>query len=317
MSTITSTEVHSTFSTFKPRDRKYDLRTAEGKYFKRLDSFSDEYTVTTGVVTVPEERGYAETATVIDVTYDAIHLVRTVAVDNDLVETYLKGRLQYDWQARDKKKASFVVVNEALYQERWGSGFWVHVDYSVWSLEEGGELVVTTSTLNATSDHLDISRIIAKALGNRVAELNSEVQVHETRKAKADEHARKVADVVSAFVPSYAYERALAEATKVIERGVTPSEGDDSQWHNHVHVAIDIEVQKLCKRFVAILGQTTDHVRIALNSYNEDIRIVDENIAYATVIAERTGHGWSSNDFSGALLGQVLHRFTKIVCGNI
>ena len=315
MSTDTFTETQSVLSLFQPRDRKYDLRTAEGKYFKRLNSYSHEYTVTTGVVIVPEERGYGDTATVIDVTYDAIHLVRTVDVDNDLVETYLKGKLQYDWQARDSKKASFVVVNEALFQESWSGGRWVHVDYSVWSLEEGGELVVTTAT--GSTDHFETSRIIARALGNRVFEMTSDIQAHESRKAQADEHARKVADVVSAFVPSYAYERALAEATKVIERGVSESEGEHSDWHNHVHVAIDIEVLKLCKRFVQILGKTTDTVRIAFTSYSDDIRVIDENMAYATVIAERTGRGWSSNDFSGALLGQVLHRFTRIVCQHI
>ena len=315
MSTDTFTETQSVLSLFQPRDRKYDLRTAEGKYFKRLNSYNSEYTVTTGVVIVPEERGYGDTATVIDVTYDAIHLVRTVDVDNDLVETYLKGKLQYDWQARDSKKASFVVVNEALFQESWSGGRWVHVDYSVWSLEEGGELVVTTAT--GSTDHFETSRIIARALGNRVFEMTSDIQAHESRKAQADEHARKVADVVSAFVPSYAYERALAEATKVIERGVSESEGEHSDWHNHVHVAIDIEVLKLCKRFVQILGKTTDTVRIAFTSYSDDIRVIDENMAYATVIAERTGRGWSSNDFSGALLGQVLHRFTRIVCQHI
>lgn len=313
--TTSVTEVQSTLSTFQPRDRKYDLRTAEGKYFKRLNSYSSEYTVTTGVVIVPEERGYGDNATTIDVTYDAIHLVRTVDVDSDLVETYLKGKLQYDWQSRDRKKASFVVVNEALYQESWSGGRWVHVDYSVWSLEEGGEVVATTGT--SDTDHYETSRIVAKALGNRVFEMNSDIQANEARKAQADEHARKVADVLSAFVPSYSYERSLAEATKFIERGVKESEGENSHWHNHVHVAIDIEVMKLCKRYVQILGATTDTVRIAFNSYSGDIKVVDEHMAYATVIAERTGGGWSSNDFSGALLGQVLHRFTKIVCQHI
>lgn len=312
MSTETFTETQSVLSTFKPEPRKYDLRTAEGKYFKRLNSYSTEFTVDAGNITVNEEHGYGDDSRIVAVSYPAIHLVRTAEIDSALVETYLKHKLVRNWSCRDKGKASLTVINEALYQERWSGGWWVHVDAIKYTLTADGELTVLNATIN--TDEWKASTVIAKALGNTLFEITNEIKLWEQADAKDAEHEQHIADLKASFVPSYGYERALREATKVIERGVEPSEGENSHWHNHIHVAIDTEVLMLCKRFVQVLGSTTDKVRTAFPSYREeDTRVIDENIAYALVIAERTGGGWSSNDFSGAVLGQVIHKFTRIV----
>ena len=123
MSTKTFTETQSVLSTFKPEPRKYDLRTAEGKYFKRLNSYDTEFSVDAGNITVNEEHGYGDDRRIVAVSYPAIHLVRTAEIDSALVETYLKHKLVRNWSSRDKGKASLTVINEALYQERWSGGW--------------------------------------------------------------------------------------------------------------------------------------------------------------------------------------------------
>lgn len=312
MSTETFTETQSVLSTFKSEPRKYDLRTAEGKFFKRLNSYDTEFTVETGNITVNEERGYGDDQRTVAVSYPAIHLVRTAEIDSALIETYLKHKLVRTWACREKGKASLTVINEALYQERWSSGWWIHVDAIKYTMTADGEMTVTNGTIN--TDEYKASKVIANGLGNTLFEVKNAIELWEQADAKDAEHEQHIADLKASFVPSYGYERALREANKFIERGVAPSEGENSHWHNHIHVAIDTEVMMLCKRFVQVLGATTDKVRSAFPSYREDdTRVIDENIAYALVIAERTGGSWSSNDFSGAVLGQVIHKFTRIV----
>ena len=312
MSTDTFTETQSVLSTFKSEPRKYDLRTAEGKYFKRLNSYDTEFTVDAGNITVNEEHGWGEDRHTVAVPYPAIHLVRTAEIDSALVETYLKHKLVRTWACRDKGKASLVVINEALYQERWQGGWWVHVDAIVYTLTTDGEMTVLNKTID--TDEYKASNLIANGLGNTLFDVTNAIELWEQADINDAEHEQHIADLKASFVPSYGYERALREANKFIERGVAPSEGDDSHWHNHVHVAIETEVMRLCKRFVAVLGATTDKVRTAFPSYREeDIRVIDENIAYSLVIAERMSSSFSSNDFSDALMGQVIHKFTRIV----
>lgn len=310
MSTSTITSIRSTF---KPEERKYDLRTAEGKFFKQLNSYNSEYEVTTGVVTVNEERGYGDTATIVPVEYPAIRLVRTVDIHDDVVSTFLENDIAHSWIARDKGKSHLVVVNEVLYFERWGSQNLAYVDAFLYGMTKGEEMTKTVSTTDL-GDDLGY-KLVREGLGCKKFQVDSAISAWLIQHHEQVMRQQLIDDIKASFKPSHAYQRALYEANLFIEKGVKPSEGDDSSWRNHVHVAIDIEVMNMCKHFVRILGKTTDEVDTAFSyrATGSAPVIVDEFMAYATVIAQRTGNGWSSNDFSGALLGQAIGNFTKIV----
>lgn len=313
MSTSTATSIRSTF---KAEERKYDLRTADGKFFKQLKSYDSEYEVTTGVVTVNEERGYGDTATIVPVDYPAIRLVRTAEIHADVVSTFLENDIAHSWIARDKGKSRLVVVNEILYFERWGSQSIAYIDATVYKMNKGEEMSVTEYISQFGED---ISyKLVNEGLGCKKFQVESAISAWLIQHHEQVMRQQRIDELKESFKPSHAYQRALYEANQFIEKGVKPSEGDDSSWRNHVHVAIDIEVMNMCKHFVRILGKTTDEVDTAF-SYRmsgSDPVIVDEFMAYSTVIAQRTGNGWSSNDFSGALLGQAIGNFTKIVKGH-
>lgn len=314
MSTST-TEYKGVRSTFKPEERKYDLRTAEGKFFKQLNSYNSEYEVTTGVVTLNEERGWGDNATIIDVDYPAILLVRTVDIHDDVVSMFLENDLTHSWFAIDAGKSSLVVVNEVLYFERYGLQNIAYVDAFVYSMNKGEEMVKSVHNSNIMND-ID-HKLVKRGLGCKKFQVDSAISVWLLEHHENVKRQQQLDDLKASFVPSRGYELALYEANKFIEAGVAPSEGDDSSWRNHIHVAIDIEVMNMCKHFVRILGKTTDDFNTAFSSRRHgDPVVIDEFIAYATVIAHRTGGGWSSNDFSGALLGQAIGNFTKIVKGH-
>lgn len=310
MSTSTTTSIRSTF---KPEERKYDLRTADGKFFKQLKSYDSEYAVTTGVVTVNEERGYGDTATIVPVEYPAIRLVRTVDIHADVVSTFLENDITYSYMSRDAGKSRLVVVNEIIYFERWGSQLIAYIDGFVYKMNRGEEMSVTTFTSEYGED---ISyKLVKEGLGCKKFQVESAISAWLIQHHEQVMRQQRIDDLKASFKPSHAYHRALYGANQFIEKGVKPSEGDDSSWRNHVHVAIDIEVMNMCKHFVSILGKTTDEVDTAFSSTmsGHDPVIVDENIAYATVIAKRTNRGWSSNDFSSGLLAHAIGDFSKLL----
>lgn len=308
-----TTEVKDLLTTFNAEPRKYDFRTADGKFFKHLLSYTHEYDVLTGTVLVDETRGYGDNATTVAVPRNAIRLVRTVSLDDAIVEEYLNNKLVNNWQSRDKGKASLAVVDTALFVENgYGSGNWRHVAFTVWTLEKDGEVVKTERVV---LDDYDGARATSVGLGNKSFEVSQSLSVWKAEQKKQDEFNARLADIKASFVPSYNYERARTGAQKFIDDGVEASRGNTSMWHNHVHVAIETEVLNLCESFLKILGKTTAEVRTAYTTYghNDDIMVIDETIAYATVVAQRVSSSWSSNDFSASLIGQVLHRFTEVI----
>lgn len=301
MSTI-QTDVNDILSTFQPAVRKYDLRTAEGKKYRHFTELT-EYEVTTGNVTLLEERYNALVqGEVIPVEYPAIRLVRTSLIDDAVVSQYLQLA---------GTGSKLVVVNEGLWREHWGSGQWEYISATIWTLDESG----ITKVEYSTNEHYDACKIVTKGLSNKWEELDADIDRFKRRLQEQNERAQRLEDAKASFVPSHSYHSALRNAQEFINQGVQPSKGDNDTWHNHVHVAIDTEVLNLCKHFVEILGKTTYEVHTAFSTYrNGDVVVViDEHIAYATVVAERTGRSWSSNDFSGALIGEALNRFTRIV----
>lgn len=301
MSTI-QTDVVDILSTFQPVERKYDLRTAEGKRWKYFTNLV-EYSVIPGEITQHEERyGASSEIVTIPVQYEAIRLVRTSSLDDAVISQYLQ---------LVGNNAKFVSVDEALWREYHGTGHWVHVRFTVWTLEESGITKVET----VLTDHDKAYKAIAKGLGNKWVELEEGIDHIKRRLQEQSDRAQRLEDVKASFVPSPSYHIALENAKRFIEDGVKPSKGDNDTWHNHVHVAIDTEVLNLCKHFVEILGKTTYEVRTAFSTYRHDdaVSVIDEHIAYATVVAERTGRSWSSNDYSATLIGEALNRFTRIV----
>lgn len=317
MDTATNTEVTDLLTTFNAEPRKYDFRTAEGKFFKGLLSYTDEYEVLTGTVLVDESRGWGETLKTVTVPKDAIRLVRTVNLTDELAGVYLKSKLVNDWQARDKGKASLSIVDTALFVENgYGGGDWRHVAFTVWTLEKDGEVVKTERVV---LDYHKGARVISVSLGNMVNEVSASILSWTESQKKQDEFNARVAEVKASFVPSYQYERSRDRAQKFVAKGVEASKGNHDLWHNHVHVAIETEVLNLCEAFLQILGKTNAEVtvfggvpRVGVNS-TDDIVVVDETIAFATVVARRVSRSWSSNDFASALIGQVLNRFTEVL----
>lgn len=284
--------------TFVPAPRKYDLRTSDGKFWRQFADLS-EYETTTG--SVVDERGIER---------EALHINRTVEVSVDEVQRYLLLALRHNWTARDKGIAVLVVIDEAVAVKSWDWNWTTTA--TTYSLDTDGWFGIETDTL-AGYEALSKRGIPVDS----VKEYSVLVERWEAQD-RADAEARERHDTIKAsFVPSHAYEVALFSATKFIDEGIEPSRGDKDTWHNHVHVAIEVEVLNLCKEFVDILGKTTHEVRGAFGDDGRfvDPVVIDETLAYATVVANRVGWGWSSNDHSSALLGEVLRRFTRVIQG--
>ena len=310
-----TTEVKDLLTTFNAEPRKYDFRTAEGKHFKNLLSYTNEYDVLTGTVLVDETRGWGDNATIVAVPKNAIRLVRTVNINDELVKSYLNGKLVNDWQSRDKGKASLAIVDTALFVENgYGGGEWRHVAFTVWALEKDGEVVKTERVV---LDYYAGARAISVGLGNKVFEVGETLIAWKVAQKKQDEFNARLADIKESFVPSYQYERSRDRALKFIADGVEDSRGNHDSWHNHVHVAIETEVRNLCEAYLQILGKTTAEVNTFAGARPfgdvEGVVVIDETIAYATVVSQRVSRSWSSNDFSASLLGQVLRRFTEVI----
>ena len=304
MSTST-TEVQSTLSTFQPEPRKYDLRTYDGKFFKRLNSYSHEYKVSTGNITRNEERYHGEETTIVAVSYEAIHLVRRESAGftfkADVIETYLKGKLKYNWENRDSKKATLVVVNEVVTYRRYGTWHWAHVDATVWTLETDGELQVTTITLDEpSSTDNDMSKVVSKGLGNKLFEVTQANLEHTRQDEEGDKRRALIAQAHADFKPSYYMERMKKNAERFIAENESVSVKVSDLYHydiirNADDLAVRVVVYRLCQMFLSYVGKSEWEVQApyrlgAHGAYDrldtEPPTIIDERVAVAYTLAD-------------------------------
>lgn len=319
MSTST-TEVQSILSTFQPEPRKYDLRTYDGKFFKRLQSYNHEYTVSTGNITRNEERYHGEETTIVAVSYEAIHLVRRESAGftfkADVIETYLKGKLKYNWENRDSKKATLVVVNEVVTYRRYGTWHWAHVDATVWTLETDGELQVTTITLDEpSSTDNDIYKVVSKGLGNKLFEVTQDNIVNAQKDEEGDKRKSLIAQAHADFKPSYYMERMTKNAEKFIaeNESVSVNINDLARYdivRNADDIAVRVVVHYLCQVFLSYVGKSEWEVSApySLDTHvgydrldTEPPAMIDERVAVAYAIATASSDAKYNASFGKAV----------------
>lgn len=333
MSTST-TEVQSILSTFQSEPHKYDGRSSEGKFVKRLNSYSHEYTVTTGNVSINETRYNYDTDTEFSVAvpYQAVHLVRRPSADfdlsSDVIETYLKGKLKYDWKCREGKQATLVVVNEALVWVRYGTWHWSYVDATVWTLGADGASLVTTVTLDApSSTEGDIFKVINKGLGNKLFEVRQENIVNAQKDEEGDKRQALIAQAHADFKPSYYFERMKKNAEKFIaeNESVSVNINDLARYdivRNADDIAVRVVVHYLCQVFLSYVGKSEWEVSAPYSldtqvGYDrldtEPPAIIDERVAVAYAIATASHDAKHNASFGKAVDAflELLRRYPR------
>lgn len=345
MSTITSTETNTAqavFDSFIPVVRKYDYRTADGKFVKNLQN-DESLTVEIGEVVVVDPNGVYDNEngwTEAPVKYKALKVTTKVAESEgtillDLFEYLTKYTPTVKVTNEDYQKVEVpnVVrwVTERIFlesrtDERWGGlgGNWYAFKVRSASLVDGAVVITDETVLK--SHRFSVSPLQREYDAKSAESLPAQYTVSARVQAKHNEEARGartaslIAGAKASFVPSNNFEACKHYAEKFIKEGV--NETIDGSWRTALDIAVDIETTTLLKKYLEALGSTdweTPYPEPLRSSYWTDRdessvpTVIDEVTAYAITVANYVGVNRSLNDATPTIIGLVLAKFNKVL----